>query len=110
MYVVMNEVSSNDKQDISSQQLHQTVLDTFIIQKQRGQKELNGKLDDTQIKHYCILEDEANFILENAIDQYKLSFRSINKILKVSRTIADINKKEKIDSPSLLEALSFRKR
>lgn len=110
LHVVMNEINSQDKSDLSSLDLHKKVLDTFTIQLQRGQTELNGKLDDTQIKKYCILDTQAHNVLDQAIEQYKLSFRSINKVLKVSRTIADINKKEKIDSVCILEALSFRKR
>ncbi len=110
LHVVMNEIQSDDKADICSKQLHNIVLETFKTQLTRGQEQLNGKLNDQQISQYCMLEDNANAILQNAIHQYKLSFRSINKILKVARTIADIEKKEQIDSSSILEALSFRKR
>ena len=49
LFVVMNEVTIEDKSDISSQQLHQNVLDAFVMQKNRGQKELNGKLSDEDI-------------------------------------------------------------
>ena len=110
LFVVMNEVNVNDKSDVTSSQLHKKVLDAFLMQKRRGQKELNGKLCDEDINKYCILQNESLEILEKAIENYSLSFRGINKILKVSRTIADLDLCESIEKSHLLEALSYRKR
>ena len=45
-----------------------------------------------------------------AISNYALSFRSVNKILKVARTIADIEGYEHIQQEHLIESLSYRKR
>jgi magnesium chelatase family protein len=108
--IVMNEVSTTDKADIDSKNMHNIVLKTFIKQKSRGQKELNGKLNEEEIKRYCILDDEAQNILDMAIQNYALSFRAINKVLKVSRTIADIEEEELISKKHILEALNYRKR
>jgi magnesium chelatase family protein len=76
----------------------------------RGQDQLNGKLEDKDISKYCTLEYEANEILNKAIANYSLSFRSINKVLKVARTIADIDGIVDIQTKHLLESLSYRKR
>ena len=110
LFVIMSEINSNDKSDVTSKQLHKKVLDAFIMQKRRGQKELNGKLCDEEIRKHCILNSESQSILEQAIQSYSLSFRGINKILKVSRTIADLDVSQHIQRTHLLEALSYRKR
>jgi magnesium chelatase family protein len=110
LYLIMNDSFSDNKNIVSSAELHKTVIDAFIRQKQRGQVELNGKLSNEDIKKYCILDDESKDILEKARLNYALSFRSINKILKVARTIADINKNDFITKTDLLKSLNFRRR
>jgi len=110
LYVVMNEPSVNEKVYYNSMQLHERVISAFKKQKQRAQNDLNGKLSDKEIKKFCKLDDSSNEILNKAIVNYKLSFRSINKILKVSRTIADLNNNENITKEDLMKALSYRKR
>ncbi|MCK5110153.1 MAG: YifB family Mg chelatase-like AAA ATPase [Arcobacteraceae bacterium] len=110
LYVVMNEVTKEDKADVSSNELHIKVNQAFLKQKKRGQKDLNGKLSDEEIKKYCILTNEVQDILDTAIDNFALSFRAINKVLKVARTIADIDNCKNINKLHLLESLSYRKR
>jgi magnesium chelatase family protein len=110
LYVVMNDSFSDNKNLISSKELHKKVINAFIKQKQRGQGELNGKLRDEDIKKYCILDSQSENILQKARINYQLSFRSINKVLKVARTIADLDSCEIINAKHLMEALSYRKR
>ena len=110
LYVVMNDTLNDSKNIVSSQELHKNVLSAFIKQKQRGQKELNGKLSDVDIKKYCVLDEESSALFQNAKINYQLSFRSINKVLKVARTIADLNDNETITKNDLLKSLSFRRR
>ncbi|WP_320034837.1 YifB family Mg chelatase-like AAA ATPase [Halarcobacter sp.] len=110
LYVIMNESNINDKSSINSRKMHNDVIEAFKIQKLRGQKELNGKLSDEEIKKYCVLDENSNEVLEKASINFNLSFRSINKILKVSRTIADLDSSENIKYKHLLEALSYRRR
>ena len=110
LYVTMNEVKKEDKNDVNSIELHKKVIEAFKIQKLRGQKELNGKLDDKDIKKYCITTKEAKELLDMSIDKFQLSFRSINKILKVSRTIADLEGYEKIEKKHIIESLGYRRR
>ncbi len=110
LFVTMNEVNYDDKADLNSKKMHEIVLNTFKLQKQRGQKDLNGKLKDEDIKKYCVLDEEGENILNKATQNYSLSFRSINKVLKVARTIADIENSINIKKEHILEALSFRKR
>lgn len=110
LHIVMNEVKKEDKADICSKTIHQKVLNAFSYQKIRGQQELNGKLDEKDILKYCILDNKTQEILDRAIENYSLTFRSINKILKISRTIADIEQSLNIEKIHFLEALSYRRR
>jgi len=110
LYVVMNDTSNDSKNVVTSKELHKNVLNAFLKQKERGQKELNGKLSDVDIKRYCLLDDESKLLFENAKTNYQLSFRSINKVLKVARTIADLNDNKTITKDDLLKSLSFRRR
>ena len=108
--MVMQEVSSEDKSDISSVQMHQAVLQAFEKQKQRGQKRLNGKLNEEEIETYCTMSPEAGNVIENAVGKFGLSHRSIASLKKISRTIADLSLHEKIEKSDILEALSYRRR
>ena len=108
--MVMQEVQSDDKGDISSKDMHEEVLKSFKLQKKRGQKRLNGKLSEEEIETYCHLNSDAQKILEGAIAKFGLSHRSIASVKKIGRTIADLNVHEKIEKSDLLEALSYRRR
>jgi magnesium chelatase family protein len=110
IFVTMNDVSMQDKADVHSEYLHQNVLKAFVMQKQRGQHDLNGKLNDEELKRYCVMSDDSQEILNKAIQSLNLSFRATNKVLKVARTIADLNLCEVIQKEHILEALSYRKR
>ncbi len=110
LFVVMQEVSSTDKADISSKEMKKQVNRAFIAQKKRGQVNLNGKLREDEVEKFCMLSDDANKILFSAIERFSLSHRSIGSIKKVARTIADLDLSPKIEKRHLLEALSYRRR
>ena len=71
---------------------------------------MNAKLSDSEIEKFCILEPEAKDTLEIAINRFNLSFRSIKKVQKIGRTIADLDSSELIEKKHILEALSYRRR
>ena len=108
LYVAMEKVSKDDKSTISSKELSKKVLDGFIFQKKRGQKEFNAKLKDEDLKEICVADKDAQSTLELAISRYSLSQRAINKTLKVARTCADLEQRECINKSHILQALSFR--
>jgi len=108
--VVMQSVSSKDKPSYSSKELHKKVVEAHIFTKNRGQNSFNAKLSDLEIEQFCILDEEAKVTLDMAIERFALSFRSIKKIQKVSRTIADLDACERIEKRHILEALSYRRR
>ena len=110
LFVVMQKVSSADQASVSSKELHQQVLEGFMFQKQRGQQNFNANLSEAEIETFCLLDEDAQAVLDMAIKRYALSFRSINSIKKVARTIADLAKEHTISKTHILEALSFRRR
>lgn len=108
--VVMQNVKADDKPSLSSQEMHKMVLDANIRVAQRGQKSFNGKMSDAEVEKFCVLDDEAKNILDMATQNFALSFRSIKKVQKVARTIADLDASETIEKRHILEALSYRRR
>ena len=65
-------------------------------------------MNDQQLKKYCKLSDESSNILHVAFDKLHLSARAYNRILKVARTIADLDNSENISADHLMEAISYR--
>lgn len=110
LYIQMHPISATDRPGLTSQELHTKVRQAFMRQKERGQERLNGSLDDSEIAKYCPLNEEGQRIIDQAIERFHLSFRAITRLLKVARTIADIEGIEAIRKEHLLEALSYRKR
>ncbi len=108
--IVMQNVTVDDTSSFSSKEMHKMVVEAHIFAKKRGQKEFNAKLCDKDLNEFCMMDNEAETILQTAISRFSLSFRSIKKIQKVARTIADLDKSEKIAKKHLLEALSYRRR
>lgn len=68
----------------------------------------NSEMKIKEIEKFCQLDLESEEILKKAIKKYQLSPRSCHKILKVSRTIADLEGKDKISKVHLLEALQYK--
>jgi magnesium chelatase family protein len=110
LFVVMQEIEVTDASDVSSSAMHQAVIDAFVQQKRRGQKSLNGKLNESEIETFCTLHKDAQKILSTAIGKFGLSHRSIGSVKKIARTIADLNQHDTIEKKDMLEALSYRRR
>ncbi|MBN2721397.1 MAG: ATP-binding protein, partial [Campylobacterales bacterium] len=110
LFVTMQEVSSEDKSDITSSSMHSSVIKAFMAQKSRNQSKLNGKLNEEDIEKFCMLDGEASKVLDSAINRFGLTHRSIASIKKVARTIADLEGHGQIAKSDLFEALSYRRR
>jgi len=108
--VIMQHSNLNDRDSASSKEMHNEVLKVHKRIKARGQENFNAKLNDDEIEKYCVLDDEARAVLDRAVEQFTLSFRSIKKLQKVSRTIADLEGSDNIQKRHILEALSYRRR
>lgn len=68
----------------------------------------NSELNFTQIKKFCPLDEAGNQFMKRAYEKYDLSARGYGKILKVARTIADIEQSADIQLSHLSEAVCFR--
>ena len=99
------------KRGESSEKIRRRVERTQKIQRRRYEKEeisFNGELDGRSIEKYCIMTKEAEELLEQAYVQFEFSTRAYHKILKVARTIADMEEAEKIEAEHICEALTYR--
>jgi len=68
----------------------------------------NAKMSDREFQKYCVLDKTCADLLETAFKKLNLSARAYNRILKVARTIADLDGSEKIERPHILEAIQYR--
>ncbi len=108
--VVMQNVTISDRPSLSSKEMHKEIVSVHILTKERGQVGFNANLNDKEIEKFCLLDSEAKEVLDMATTRFTLSFRSIKKVQKVARTIADLDVSKMILKKHLLEALSYRRR
>lgn len=97
----------------SSSSMRKIVTDARKIQEKRFRENglkifSNSSMGIKDIEKFCILDSKAKNILNMAMQKFSMSARSYNKILKVSRTIADIENKEVIEISHITEALQYR--
>ena len=102
---------SKDTQEEKSEEILKRVIAArrlqFIKYKGTGIYK-NSDLTPSLIKKFCVLTDDAKDVLEKSFDKFNLTGRGYNKILKISRTIADLEGSEKITKLHILEALQYR--
>jgi magnesium chelatase family protein len=68
----------------------------------------NARMTEKQIRNFCQIDEEAHKLIEMAIEKLGLSARAVNRILKVSRTIADMENKKNIEPAHVAEAIQYR--
>ena len=81
------------------------------IQKLRFENEkisTNSEMNSKQIKKYCVLDMESQKLLERLYIKMNFNIRTYNNILKIARTIADLDKKEIIDMSCIAEAVQYK--
>lgn len=95
----------------SSQEIRKRVIKAREIQMERYKDEnilTNSELTSKLIKKYCKIDDASKQFLKNAINQFNLSARAYDRILKISRTIADIEGVQDIKLEHIAQALQLR--
>lgn len=95
----------------SSEQMREIVVAARNLQLRRFQSEtvrVNGKMKPPQIRKHCALQPDAEDLLKHAMEEMGLSARAHDKILRISRTIADLEDSEHISSAHLSEAINYR--
>lgn len=96
---------------VSSAVLREKVMQAREIQKKRFSRykiSLNSQMRPADVRKHCQLDDESELLLKNAFDRLKMSARAYDRILKVARTIADLEASENIKLQHLGEALQYR--
>ncbi len=68
----------------------------------------NAKMTPQMTKDFCVLSDEANNLLKISFEKLGMSARAYDKILRISRTIADLDSSENIELNHIAEALQYR--
>ncbi len=91
----------------SSEQVRCRVSEAWRLQQTR-QACLNARLSDAQLEVYCKIDSKAKLLLERLIDRYFVSARSIQRIRRVARTIADLDGHHVIDAKHFAEAFQYR--
>lgn len=99
------------RQEESSQEIRKRVNKARKIQEERYKEYnifSNAELTPKLIEKYCKIDSESKALLETAFKKLNLSSRAYNRILKVSRTIADLNGREEIIKSDIAEAIQYR--
>lgn len=108
--VDFDELRSDVKEE-SSADIRKRVNAARLIQQKRyagTEVTCNAKLTPAMTEKYCILTEGAKAVLKAAFERLGMSARAYDRILKVSRTIADLEGSELIDTKHLSEAIQFR--
>lgn len=95
-----------------SENIRKRVVQGRNIQEQRfGENKAihcNAQMTSKYIRQHCQLDEAGKALIKNAMDRLGLSARAYDRILKVSRTIADLDNSEKIEPHHLAEAIQYR--
>ena len=108
--VKFNELASKNQSE-TSESIRKRVEKAREMQLKRYKEDKiysNSQLSARQIKKYIILDEKLEKIIEFAFKKFKFSARSFNKILKLTRTITDLEGSEIIKEEHLLEAIRYR--
>ncbi len=95
----------------ASASIRERVVRAHASQRERFQgtsTHLNAHMGVSELREHCLLSDEGRTLLERAIDRYHLSARAYNRVLKVSRTIADLEGSARIEPAHVAEAIQYR--
>jgi len=68
----------------------------------------NARMNEKQIRNVCPIDEDSHKLIDMAIEKLGLSARAVNRILKVSRTIADLENNKNIESVHVAEAIQYR--
>lgn len=95
-----------------SRDIRSRVMKARVIQHGRYREEkqihCNAQMHTSHLKEHCQLSEEGSGLLKNAMERLGLSARAYDRILKVSRTIADLDGSERIETQHLAEAIQYR--
>ena len=108
---VSSEELSSDKPEESSHDIRQRVKRARDVQLKRFAGtgiHTNTMMSSAMIRRFCPLSESSRRLLEMAMDRLQLSARAYDRIIKVARTIADLEGEEQISSAHITEAITYR--
>ena len=108
-----DEISANSTPSESSQTVRQRVIKARKFALDRMGEEntgvwSNAQLDSAGIRKYCVMDDAASMILKSAYEKMGMSARGYDRIMRVARTIADMDASEVIRANHIAEAIQYR--
>jgi len=108
--VPLDEINASDLSESSASVAERVRMAREIqLERYKGSgKHSNAQLSNTDVSRYCIPSSEAVRLLNAAIQSMHLSMRAYQRILKVSRTIADLSGEDKVSSAHIAEAIQYR--
>jgi len=103
-----NEINTNEKSEL----IRNRVVEARKIQNERFKKlnhvHSNSDMKNSHLKEFANLTSEANLLLKQAVNKFNLSARVYFRLIKVARTIADLDISEEIKENHIAEALQYR--
>ncbi|MGC8766652.1 MAG: YifB family Mg chelatase-like AAA ATPase [Brevinematia bacterium] len=111
--VKFSEITSKPDEKFSSKEVKSKVVKAREIQYERFKKLklnilTNSKIPSNYIDEICKISESSKKLLEVVMSKFKISMRSYHKILKISRTIADLEGSEEIKDAHIAEAVQYR--
>ncbi len=106
-----DELAAKGKTEETSATIRQRVIRARSFAKERmGENSVycNAQLDAAAIRKYCILDSSAELLIKNAYDKMGMSARGYDRIMRVARTIADLDGSEVIGARHIAEAIQYR--
>ncbi len=105
------ETLSDKRRGEPSEEIRKRVDRARLVQKERYKDDgiiFNAHLESKELEKYCLMDKESEELLKLAILELGISARAYDKILRISRTIADLDGKETIEAHHISEAISYR--
>jgi len=103
---------SDERRGESSADIRERVTKAREIQAKRFEDidyiHYNAQMDVKQIRKFCALDEDSKTLLKTAMEKLNLSARAYDRILKVARTIADLEGTEQISGANISEAIQYR--
>jgi magnesium chelatase family protein len=109
--VSFKELSAERNSELSSA-VRDRVIAARLIQEERYKENdgthCNAQMNSKQLQNYCQLDESGKTLLKNAMERLGLSARAYDRILKVARTVADLEQSQNIQPQHLAEAIQYR--
>lgn len=103
---------SDDRKGETSVEIRKRVTTAREIQSERFKESdsvhYNAQMSTKQIRQYCVLDETSKQLLKTAMERLNLSARAYDRILKVARTIADLEDVEQVNGNHISEAIQYR--